>query len=93
MKGRNQQTDPTNEKTPMNDNKSFGEPIVQECKNQNFLQKRQQGVRSSRQTHQVLFGGTKYWLLISGARVTLQRWAYCGGGGVLRVTQRPNPKT
>jgi hypothetical protein len=35
-----------------------------------------QRVRPSRQTHQVSFGGTKYWLLISGARVTLQRWAY-----------------
>jgi hypothetical protein len=26
-----------------------------------------QGVRPSRQTHQVSFGGTKYWLLISGS--------------------------
>jgi hypothetical protein len=65
VKGRNQWTDPTNEKTPMNDNKSFGEPIVQECKTQNFLQKRhwmkgREGVRPSRQTHQVSFGGTKY---------------------------------
>jgi hypothetical protein len=40
------------------------------------------GVRPSRQTHQVSFGETKYWILISGARVTLQRWAYCGGGGL-----------
>jgi hypothetical protein len=51
-----------------------------------------QGVRLSRQTHQVSFGGTKYWLLISGARAVLLRWAYYEGG-VLEVTQRPNPET
>ena len=30
-----------------------------------------QRVRQSRQTNQVSCGGTKYWLLILGARVTL----------------------
>ena len=92
MKGRYQRIDHTNERFLLNDSKSIEEPIVQDYKNQNFLQKRKQGVRSSRQTHQVLFGGTKYWLLISGAMVILQRWAYCKGG-VLEVTQRPNPES
>jgi hypothetical protein len=40
VKGRNQWTDPTNEKILLNENKSMEEPIGQECKNQNFLQKR-----------------------------------------------------
>jgi hypothetical protein len=42
VKGRNQQTDPTNEKkkTFLNDNKLIEGPIVQECKNQNSWQKK-----------------------------------------------------
>lgn len=96
VKGKNQWIDPTNEKTLLNDNKSIEGPIVQECKNQNFPQKRHwlkgRGWGHQGKPTKYHLGGTKYWLLISGARVMLQRWVYCEGS-VLKVTQRPNPDT